>query len=336
MNIILLAPIIYCLFLPSIMSILNSGGESFGSANHDNGILVVADIGGQDASGNQTTFNKSPFSFLLDPEKNIEFLAGIAGIISLVLYVIDRRGKRDRTKKQEKIIKAGILVPKLSSVLKKVKEIEIIPQKVSPSVILDGTTTSAKEVSKNEMEEIYTELRRDTTKNRKQATITKLRSYSDSKRIWKHSVTWEIISYLLDSYTMDGLYVIEYMIKFCQKEYPDDLNSLIDNIKVFLPRLLNLIQPGVDDRISGDSFRILTMIVEENTLSKYALSALSTAINELNDAEYTGYIRKYVLYFERASKKNQEDLRDSMYDLTSKEGKVGTRARHLYEYFLKR
>jgi hypothetical protein len=42
---------------------------------------MVADIGGQDGSGNQTTFNKSPFSFLLDPEKSIEFLAGIAGII---------------------------------------------------------------------------------------------------------------------------------------------------------------------------------------------------------------------------------------------------------------
>jgi TIR domain len=114
-----------------------------------------------------------------------------------------------------------ILASKLYSVLEKVKEIEIIPiikpQTVSTSGISDDTTSSAKEVSKNEMEAIFTELRRDTTKNRKQATINKLRYHSESKRIWKHSVTWKIILYLLDSDTIDGLYVIEYMIKFSQK-----------------------------------------------------------------------------------------------------------------------
>ena len=49
------------------------------------------------------------------------------------------------------------------------------------------------------------------------------------------------------------------------------------------------------------------MVVEENTLSKYALSALNTAVNEPNDdAEYIGYIQKYVLYFENASKKSKQ------------------------------
>lgn len=241
-------------------------------------------------------------------------------------------------------LECDILVSKLDSMLKKVKETvniptiqppTIQPQTVLTSAISEDTTNNAKQVHKNEMEGIFTELRRDTTKERKQATISKLRYYTDNKRIWKHSVTWEIISYLLESYTIDGLYVIEYMIKFCQKEYPDDLNSIIDNREVFLPRLLMLIKPGVDDRISGDSFRILTIIVDENTLSKYALAALKTAIDELNDAEYTDYIQKYVLYFERASKKNQEGLLDLMYELTLREGKIGTRARHLYEYFLK-
>lgn len=190
------------------------------------------------------------------------------------------------------------LVSRLDSKLKKVKETvnipTIQPQTVLTSAISDDTTESAKEVDKNEMEAIFTELRKDTTKNRKQATISKLRYYTDNKRIWKHSVTWEIISYLLDSYTMDGLYVIEYMMKFCQKEYPDDLNSIIDNIReVFLPRLLNLIQ-SADSPISRDSFRILSMIIEENMLTGYALSALKIAMNELNDNEYFDYIQVYV------------------------------------------
>lgn len=143
-----------------------------------------------------------------------------------------------------------ILASKLYSVLEKVKEIEIIPiiklQTVSTSAISDDANNSAKEVSKSEMEAIFTELTRDTTKDRKQATISKLRYYTDNKRIWKHSVTWKIISYLLDSDTMDGLYVIEYMIKFSQKEFPDDLNSIIVNVREgFLPRLLDLIQPDI-------------------------------------------------------------------------------------------
>jgi hypothetical protein len=225
------------------------------------------------------------------------------------------------------------LVSKLDNVLNMANEIVNIP--IQPQTVLaskhrDDTTNSAKEVSKNEMEEIFTELRRDTTKNRKQATITKLRSYSDSKRIWKHNVTWEIISYLLDSDIIDGLYVIEYMIKFSQMEYPDDLDSIKDNVRErFLPRLLNLIQSRVEKRISGDSFRILRMIIEENTLSRYALAALNTAINELNDNEYFDYIQIYVWHFEK------QDLCDFMYDLTLKEDKVGARARRLHDHFFK-
>lgn len=230
----------------------------------------------------------------------------------------------------------------ITSSHEKVKEIEITPikpQTVSTSVIVDGTISSAKQVSKNEMEEIYIELTRDTTKNRKQATITKLRFHSDSKRIWKHSVTWEIISYLLNSDTtaIDGLYVIQNMIKLSQKEYPDDLNSVMDNVRErFLPRLLNLIQPCVEKRLSGDSFGILRIIIEENTLSRHALAALNTAMNELNDPEYSDYSEKYVWHFDQASKQSQEDLCNFMYDLTLKEDKVGTRARILYDHFIKK
>ena len=112
-------------------------------------------------------------------------------------------------------LECDILVSKLDSMLKKVKETvniptiqppTIQPQTVLTSAISDDTADNAKEVRKNEMEAIFTELRTDTTKERKQATISKLRYYTDNKRIWKHTVTWEIISYLLDSYTIDGLY----------------------------------------------------------------------------------------------------------------------------------
>lgn len=86
-------------------------------------------------------------------------------------------------------------------------------------------------------------------------------------------------------------------------EYPDDLDSIKDNVRErFLPRLLNLIQ-SADSRISRDSFRILSMIIEENMLTGYALSALKIAMNELNDNEYFDYIQVYVWHFENASKK---------------------------------
>jgi hypothetical protein len=146
-------------------------------------------------------------------------------------------------------------------------------------------------------------------------------------------VTWEIISYLLDSDITDGLYVIEYIIKFFQIENPDDLNSIIKHVRErFLPRLLDLIKPGLENRISSDSFRIIRMIIEENALTKYALSALKIAMNELNDNEYFNYIRVYVWHFENASKKSKQDLCDFMYDLTLKEDKVGERARRLHDH----
>ena len=158
----------------------------------------------------------------------------------------------------------------------------IYSQTVSASNQNSGNTTiSAKEVSKNEMEKIFTDLRSDTTKHRKEAAMAKLRHYTDTKPIWKHSVAWDIISYLLDSDIRDGVYVIEYMIKLSEREYPNDLDSIMGNVRErFLPKLLNLIQPGVENRqVSRDSFRILRMIIEENTLTRYALSALKIAMN---------------------------------------------------------
>jgi len=94
-------------------------------------------------------------------------------------------------------------------------------------------------------------------------------------------VAWNIISYLFDSDIRDGVYVIEYMIKLSETEYPNDLDSIMGNVRErFLPKLLNLIQPGVENRqVSRDSFRILRMIIEENTLTRYALSALKIAMN---------------------------------------------------------
>src|SRR5215467_1709562 len=103
------------------------------------------------------------------------------------------------------------------------------------------------------------------------------------------------------------------MIMFSQREYPNDLDSIIDNVRErFLPRLLSLIQPGFENRqVSRDSFRILRMIIEENTLTRYALSALKIAMNDLNDNnKYSDYIQIYVWHFENASNKSKEDLRD--------------------------
>jgi hypothetical protein len=63
------------------------------------------------------------------------------------------------------------LSSKLNHVLDKAKEIVNMSVQQQPQTVLasnqDNITNSAKEVSKNEMEGILTELRRDTTKHRK-------------------------------------------------------------------------------------------------------------------------------------------------------------------------
>ncbi len=128
------------------------------------------------------------------------------------------------------------------------------------------------------------------------------------------------------------------MIKLSRREYPDDSNSVTDNVRErFAPQLLELIHPGLEKRISQDSFSILKMIIEEDVLSKYALAALGIAVEQIiNDNEYSDYIQIYVWHFENASSQNRKILCDFMYDLTLKGGKVGERAAALYDYFIKK
>lgn|GEM_PF-1518150 len=238
------------------------------------------------------------------------------------------------------------LVSKLEDVLRKTAKLVNRPLEEPQAVALSKSklncTSEVTEIDANEMENILNDLRKDTTRSRKQATLSKLRHYSDSKRIWKHISTWEIIAYLLGSKnsedTIHGLYVMEYMIKLSRREYPDDSNSVTDNVRErFAPQLLELIHPGLEKRISQDSFSILKMIIEEDVLSKYALAALGIAVEQIiNDNEYSDYIQIYVWHFENASSQNRKILCDFMYDLTLKGGKVGERAAALYDYFIKK
>lgn len=54
-----------------------------------------------------------------------------------------------------------------------------------------------------------------------------------------------------------------------------------------------------------------------------------------NDNDCTRYIQKYVVYFEKASRGSIKMLCDAMYTLTSKDDRVGERAKNLYEHFIK-
>jgi hypothetical protein len=116
-----------------------------------------------------------------------------------------------------------------------------------------------KDVNKAEMNSILLELK-NSTSNRRQATITKLRHYADARKIWKHDVTWKIIAYLVDSKdsvdVRDGLYVLEYIMKNSKKEYEnDDSNPVIENARErFTPRLIRYIHYDYDFKISRDSF----------------------------------------------------------------------------------
>jgi hypothetical protein len=207
---------------------------------------------------------------------------------------------------------------------------------------LDRSSNGNAEIDQNEMKGIWTELRKNTTKYRKEATIAKLRHYSENKRIWKYPQTWEIISYLLQSSDnediINGLYIMEYMLKTSKNENSDDSRFVIENAKErYASQLLKLIYPSPQIRIPQDSFRLLKTMIEENVLSKYSLDALRIAMEKINnDNEYQDYIQIYVWYFDNAPSNILKDLCDFMYSLTSQEDKLGKRAGDLYNYFIKK
>lgn len=200
---------------------------------------------------------------------------------------------------------------------------------------------NAEDVDPSELRNIFDDLRNATSANRKSAIITKLRHYSEKKKIWKHDVSWDIISYLIsskdNSQIKDGLYVLENMIRIAGK-----LNKIEhEHVKEltregFGSQLITLSYSTQDQRISFDSFIILKEVTSEETLSKYAVEAIRIAMREIeNDNDYTRYIQKYVAYFEKASKNSIKMLCDSMYALTLTDDKLGERARNLYEYFIR-
>jgi TIR domain len=239
------------------------------------------------------------------------------------------------------------LVSKLDAAISKARQVVEIPVIKSDQIIeshynLDHAHDIISEVDDKEMKRIWTELTGNMTKYRKEATIAKLRHYSESRKIWKDQTTWEIISYLIHSDNnediLNGLYIMEYIIKTSKREHKDIADSVIENAKErFASQLIRLIYPNFQLRISQDSFRLLKVMVEENILSKYSLQALDIAMAEINDdSEYFNYIQIYVWHFDNASKQIKKDLCDFMYDLTLKEDKRGKRAADLYNYFIKK
>jgi len=233
------------------------------------------------------------------------------------------------------------LVKKLEAAMQKTSNLMQTPSQQKPPSPRSISDPEIKDVNQAEMDNILSELR-NSTSNRREATITKLRHYAGTRKIWKHDVTWETIAYLIDSKDsmdiLNGLYVLEYMIKTSNKEYEnDDSNPVIERAREwFAPNLIRCIYHDYE-RISKDSFNILSMIIKEGILSKYALEAWKSAMEERNnDNEYQNYIQLFVWYFENTSKSTQKILCDFMYDLTSKEGKMGQRAMHVYNYFIRK
>lgn len=235
-----------------------------------------------------------------------------------------------------------VLVKKLEAAMQKTENLMQTPSRQkakSPEAISDQ---EIEDVNKTEMDSILLELR-NSTSNRREATITKLRRYADTRKIWKHDVTWKIIAYLIDSKdsvdVRDGLYVLEYMLKISKKEYlDDDSNPVIENARErFTPYLIRYIHHDYDFKISRDSFNILRMMIKDEILSNYSLEAWKSAMDETDkDNEYENYIQLFVWYFEHTSKFTQKILCDFMYDLTLKGGKTGQRAMYVYNYFIRR
>lgn len=203
--------------------------------------------------------------------------------------------------------------------------------------------TSVEDVDPAELKNNFDDLRNTTSANRKSVIITKLRHYSDKKKIWKHNVSWDIVAYLINSkdnsQIKDGLYILENMLRIAGMVNTTELEYVRELTRErFGSQLIALSYSTEDQRISFDSFIILQEVTSEDILSKYAIEAIRIAMNEIeNDNNYTRYIQKYVAYFEssKASKKSIKMLCDNMYELTSRDDKVGERAKNLYEFFIK-
>jgi hypothetical protein len=158
--------------------------------------------------------------------------------------------------------------------------------------------------------------------------MNKLRQYSETKRIWKCTSTWDIVSELINSSNtsdiINGLYMMEYMTKAAQNENTVALTFVIENIiNRFVAQLLKLIYPNSESRISKDAFPLLKTIIRENDLSKYSLEALRIAMKQIeNDNEYQNYIQIYIWHFENSSKQDKKSLCNFMYSLTLNEDKT--------------
>lgn len=199
---------------------------------------------------------------------------------------------------------------------------------------------NVEDVDPTKLKSIYNDLTGGGRANRRSAAITTLRRYSEKRRLWNQDISWDIISYLINSQDnsdiKDGLYVLEYMIRTSAKIGDIDHQKVKELIRErFGSQLVKLSYPTVDRRVSFDSFVILKEITKEDTLSKYAIEALQAAMAKVeNDNDYTRYIQTLVSYFEGTSKETIQRLCDVMYDLTLREGRMGERARNLYEHFI--
>ncbi|MPZ07881.1 MAG: hypothetical protein GEU26_15950 [Nitrososphaeraceae archaeon] len=205
----------------------------------------------------------------------------------------------------------------------------------------DISDDNVKDVDPSELETIYNDLTKETSKNRRGAASDRLRHYSESKSIWKHDISWDIILYLISSKDnsdiKDGLYVLEYMIRTAGKVDNVELKSVKDLISArFGAQLVKLSYPTNDRRIPFNSFIILKEITEGDTLTNYVMEALKFAMSEIeNDNDYTRYVQVLVSYLENLSKERIKNLCDVMYELSSRDDKTGERAKELHDRFIR-
>ena len=150
-----------------------------------------------------------------------------------------------------------------------------------------------------------------------------------------------ILSYLISSKNnsdiKDGLYVLEYMIRTASKVDNVELKNVKDLISArFGAQLVTLSYPTNDRRISFGSFVILKEITEDDKLTEYAMGALKSAMDEIeNENDYTRYVQVLVSYLENRSKKHIKRICDVMYELSSTDDRTSSRAKELYKHFIK-
>ena len=133
-----------------------------------------------------------------------------------------------------------------------------------------SSDVNVKDVNQSELKRIFDDITGGTIANRRSATISHIRHFSETKRIWKHDISWDMVldlisfSLIILILKMDCMY-LESMIRTSGRTDSKEHENVKKLIRLrFGSRLVENFSYRIDDwRISLDSFVILKEITKK-------------------------------------------------------------------------